>query len=42
MDRAEKIVEIAVTVISDAATEYEVRLRLEQEVLRRFNMVIEW
>jgi hypothetical protein len=42
MDRAEKIVEIAMTVVADATAEYEVRLRLEPEVLRRFNMIIEW
>jgi hypothetical protein len=42
MDRAKEIVEIATTVIADATAECEVRLRLEPEVLKRFNMIIEW
>ncbi|KAF8857143.1 hypothetical protein BDZ45DRAFT_726925 [Acephala macrosclerotiorum] len=40
-NRAREIVAIAATLIEDATVEMEVRLRLEQKVLRRFNMIIE-
>src|SRR4051812_16879042 len=42
VNRAREIVEITVTLIDDATAEMEVRLRLEQEVLKRFNRIIEW
>jgi hypothetical protein len=41
-NRAKEIVAIAATLIDDATVEMEVRLRLEEKVLRRFSMIIEW
>jgi hypothetical protein len=41
-NRAKEIVAIAVTLIEDATVEMEVRLRLEQKVLMRFDRIIEW
>lgn len=41
-NRAKEIAAIAATLIEDATVEMEVRLRLEEKVLRRFNMIIEW
>jgi hypothetical protein len=41
-NRAKEIVAIAATLIEDATVEMEVRLRLEEKVLWRFNRIIEW
>jgi hypothetical protein len=41
-NRAKRITAIAARLIEDAPSEAEVRLRMEQMVLERFNMVIEW
>ena len=41
-NRAKRITAIAARLIEDAPSEAEVRLRMEQMVLERFSMVIEW
>lgn len=41
-NRAKKITAITALLIKDATSEAEVRFRIEQLVLGRFNMVIEW
>jgi hypothetical protein len=41
-NRAKRITAIAARLIEDAPSELEVRLRMEQMVLERFSMVIEW
>jgi hypothetical protein len=40
--RAREIVRIAATLIDDAPVEMDTRLRLEQDVLRRFYLAIDW
>jgi hypothetical protein len=40
--RAREIVRIAATLIEDAPVEMDTRLRLEQDVLRRFYLAIDW
>jgi hypothetical protein len=40
--RAREIVRIAATLIKDAPVEMDTRLRLEQDVLRRFYLAIDW
>lgn len=42
LDRATKVVEIAAAIIKDDVAEMELRLRLEEKVLRRFELEIDW